>query len=395
MKRRDVLKMAAGAGLLAACAPPAPVEKVASGPARRVFADTEKGLAVIDAADGATLRTYSGALPAPDWSRLYLTSPAGLLSVTAGDGRTVASVPGPTRPVRVVSGSGRAFALGDAPGGRPSTTITVVTAGTSREITLPGNIQPEAFSVDDNAMFVLEYLPPLAPDRYRVRMYDLRNNTVNPLNARDKSAVPPGKEETMRGEGRQAVLAPDRQRLYTLYTHQPDHLHTRDLIAGRKSNGQVHAFVHVLDLTGWWAYCLDLPLPFGVGPAQGHTIALADGTLFVYDATSGKLLQADTERLTVTKTVQIAGQAGQIASSARGDGRLYLAAGLSVQAVDTATLKTSRWPLPEPVRGVAVDGADLYVGQPGKILRLDAATGAERGRFTVPGIKQVRHAQTA
>ena len=105
---------------------------------------------------------------------------------------------------------------------------------------------------------------------------DLASGKVGPLLTRAKAPVPAGAEEEMHGEGRQAVLSPDREVLYTLYTHQPGHRHTRDLIAGRRGN--VHAFVHVLHLNERWAYCLDLPGPFGTGPASGHAVAVsADG----------------------------------------------------------------------------------------------------------------------
>ena len=99
---------------------------------------------------------------------------------------------------------------------------------------LPGNLEPEAFSAAGERLFVLDYLPPAAPDRYRVRMVNLATGKLEPLLTPAKSVVPPGAEEEMRGEGRQAVYDAGRQLLFTLYTHQPDHLHTRDLLAGAR-----------------------------------------------------------------------------------------------------------------------------------------------------------------
>ena len=100
---------------------------------------------------------------------------------------------------------------------------------------------------------------------------------MQPLLLRDKTLVPPGAEEEMRGEGRQAVLSPDRTRLYTLYLHQADHQHTRDLLPGRHApdGTTVHAFVHVLSLTEGWAYCLDLPAPFGEPAAGTHALTVS------------------------------------------------------------------------------------------------------------------------
>ena len=36
----------------------------------------------------------------------------------------------------------------------------------------------------------------------------------------------------------------------------------------------MHAFVHTLSLDQCFAYCIDLPAPFGEGPAEGHAIAV-------------------------------------------------------------------------------------------------------------------------
>src|SRR6202011_4271287 len=114
-----------------------------------------------------------------------------------------------------------------------------------------GNYAPDAFASDDQHLFVLEYQPPLAPDRYSVRSLDLKTGAVSGVGSRSKTAAP---EETMRGARRTSVLSPDRQVLYTLYTNQPEHLHSRDLRAGMtQSSGDVYAFVHVLNLTEGWA----------------------------------------------------------------------------------------------------------------------------------------------
>jgi hypothetical protein len=399
MERRSVLKLAVGGALLTACTPdqqPRSEPSVPSpspGPAGRLFADTDEGLAVIDTADGRVLRTHRGAVPAADWSRLYLTGPGGLTTIRTDDGAPVATVPGPSQPVRVVSASGQAFALGDAPGPRRRTTITVVGPAGTRRFSLDGNYEPEAFSQDDGALFVLEHRPPLRPDRYRVRMYDLRAGRVMPLLSRVK--VPVRAEEEMRGQGRQSVLSAGRDRLYTLYTHQPEHQHTRDLVTGRDDHPEVHAFVHVLDLAGRWAFCIDLPPPFGLGPAAAHTIAVDDRTLFVYDATSGRLALPDTDRPVAGRTLSLTARPGSTAYAATGRGALYLAAGRSVWRLNARSFSSRLWHLPAPARGLALPGAptDLYVGQPGQVLRLDPDTGAERGRFAVPGLRQLRHAR--
>ena len=110
-------------------------------------------------------------------------------------------------------------------------------AGQRSRVELPGNLEPEAFDITGQVLFVLDYLPPVAPDRYRVRVVDLHPRQLQPLFTRLKSVVPPGAEEEMRGEGRQAVYGTRKARqLFTLYTHQPEHEHTRDLINGARED---------------------------------------------------------------------------------------------------------------------------------------------------------------
>jgi hypothetical protein len=301
---------------------------------------------------------------------------------------------------RVISADGRSCALSRTPAAvlpaaRAATALLVTTEGQQRRYDLAGVVEPDAFTRDGADLFVLEWLPPEAPDRYRVRLLDLASGTVGPLLTRAKVAVPAGAEEEMHGEGRQAVLSPDRQVLYTLYTHQPGHRHTRDLIAGRPGNG--HAFVHVLHLTERWAYCLDLPDPFGTGPAAGHAVAVsADGAqLAVVDMMTGHLAYADTAALTIEQvvTVPAANGAAGLAFGPEGH-RVFAGAGTSLTLLDRGTgAVTARWPVPSPIRGLGVsrDAARLYLGGTDEVVWLDAASGAVRGRAPVVGLTELRH----
>ena len=224
------------------------------------------------------------------------------------------------------------------PAARADTTLLVTTDRRQQRYDLDGVVEPDAFTRDGLGLFVLEWLPPEAPDRYRVRLLDLASGAVEPLLTRNKVPVPSGAEEEMQGDGRQAVLSPDRQILYTLYTHQPDHQHTRDLIVGRRGN--VHAFVHVLHLTQRWAYCLDLPQPFGEGPADGHAVAVsAEGRrLAVVDVTSGSLVYADTDALTVGRVVRVQPEAGAASLVLTPDGRrAFVGAATTVVVLDGGT----------------------------------------------------------
>lgn len=354
-----------------------------------LFARTGAGLAAVDLATGRVRATYTGALPDQDWSSLRELTPQGelrQLDTATGTVRTTTKVAGQ----QIKAASTHLVAVGPEPGPRTSTPISLVSEGGVRELRLAGNVEPEAFSTDDQVMYVLEYLPPDKPDRYRVRMYDLAQGVSNPLLTRDKRPVPQGKEEEMRGQGRQAVRGGGV--LYTLYTHQPEHQHVRDLVAGHDSAPEVHAFVHVLNLEQRWAYCLDLPQPFGLGPAEGHTLALWGGRLYVFDATSGRLVSADTEQLTLDRSAFLTPAAGPAAALADTD-RLYLAAGTQVQVVDKANLTSvASWSLPGQARGLATRPGELLVGSGEQVLRLDPATGARRDIIDLPGLQSVLHA---
>jgi hypothetical protein len=302
---------------------------------------------------------------------------------------------------RVISSDGRACALSRTgasvrPAARARTTLLVTTDGRQQQrYDLDGVLEPDAFTRDNGGLFVLEWLPKQAPDRYRVRLLDLTSGAVQPLLTRNKVPVPAGAEEEMHAEGRQAVLSDDRQVLYTLYTHQPDHRHTRDLIAGRPGN--VHAFVHILNLTERWAYCLDLPLPFGEGPAEGHAIAIGAGgrQLAVVDMTSGSLAYADTAALTIERVVVSLRAADGAASLAFApDGRrIFAGVGTTVTVLDSGNdAVTARWSVPGTIRGLGLspDATRVYAGGTDEIVWLDAGSGTLQGRAPVDGLTALR-----
>lgn len=385
-------------------------------------------LAVVDAATGRLLVNPGPAVLSGDGRRLVRAEqPDGGTRLTShrlpdGAAVVVGTLTGALA-VRATSPDGALVALANdagpghspyRPGPRERTTIVVADgAGQRRRLELPGNLEPEAFDETGSALFVLDYLPPTAPDRYRVRVVDLASGQVQPLLTRVKAVVPGGAEEEMRGEGRQAVYDSRRNRLFTLYTHQPDHVHTRDRIAAatdpngagaRDDAPHVHAFVHTLDLTERWAFCVDLPAPFGERAATGHTIALnRDGSrLYVADTGTSTLATIDPEGLTVMDSVRFdtltgtggSDSAAPAAAAFDGAGMLLVGVGREVvgMAVTAGGGTDPRWSTPAEIRGLAgpPDGTRLYVGQPNAVLRVDAGTGAVRQRIDVPGLVALR-----
>jgi hypothetical protein len=365
-----------------------------------VFFSAGRGITAAD--NRGAVKSTDATVANSDWSRLYAVRGEKLVTFDPATNRELAGAKVPGRlTARVVSTAGTLVALtADSPPSRTQTKIVVTDPDgvrPARELDLPGNFEPEAFSADDAYLFVLEYLPAEAPERYRVRRVELATGQVQPLLLRDKTLIPPGAEEEMRGEGRQAVLSPDRNRLYTLYLHQGDHQHTRDLLPGRRgANGQaVHAFVHVLSLAEGWAYCLDLPDPFGLHPAGAHALTISpDGKrLYVGELTTKQIAVADTETLTVTKVAPVQddqpGGSGATMSTSPDGAKLYIGASNVLRRLDSATLRVDgAWPAPATVRGLAVsnDGRHVFLGQSGKVIRLDTATGGIVDTFPATGL---------
>ncbi len=374
-----------------------------------LLVDTATGLALVS---GLGVKALGVALPTRAGTAVYTAHATGTDTVLASVATPSGTVTGQTLLAgqwvpRVASPSGSRVALtapGDPspyqPEGRDRSTILIVeTGGGQHRLDLPGNCVPDAFTVDGTALFVLEWLPPRAPDRYRVRLVELRTGTFTGMLTRDKQPVPPGTEEQMRALGRLAVPDPAGNLLYTLYTPKPG----GPLSGGAGGAGaapewstESGAFVHVLDTQVGWAYCLDLPDPFGMGPAAAHTIAVTpDGRrLLVANLTSGHLAVADTETLTVREVVKVptgGGTAYAVAPSS--SERLYLGVGAAVVVVDLGLLKVvAQWDAGGSVAGLAVsrDGARLLVGYRDAVGWFGIANGKLLGRAPIPGLTELR-----
>ncbi|MFG1989964.1 YncE family protein [Actinoplanes sp. NPDC048988] len=395
--RRRFLALAGGAiaaSGIAACREPQAVATPVAVP-DLVLAETERGLVRLSGAESRLLGR--AAAVSRDGTIAYVADDTGLTRTYTITGASIqkTEIGGGWVP-RVVAEGGNACVLtttpyAEPPAPRTSSGLLVVGDGQRRKFNLSGVVEPDAFTTDGAGLFVLEWLPPDLPDRYRVRLLDLATGKLEPLFTRTKVPVPPGAEEEMRGSGRQAVLSPDRQVLYTLYTHQPDHQHTRNLLAGTRND--VHAFVHVLHLGERWAFCLDLPEPFGHGPPEGHALA-ADAThLAVLDASSGSVAFASASSLAIEKTARI--PAGRAAGHlALGGGRAYAACGTEVHALARDTGRVAaQWSLADPVCGLRLgrDGRLLYAGGRDRIAWLDVSSGRVLGRAAVDGLTGLAH----
>jgi hypothetical protein len=365
-----------------------------------VLAGSRRGLARIGP-DG--VREFgAAAVLSHDGRFLYRARTDGLDQVDPATGAAIRSddYGGGWQP-RTISSDGRSCALAEMlvpasaaapiPGARDFSPILVTSPDGPRKLRLRGVVEPDAFTSDGTGLFVLEWLPATAPDRYRVRLLDLTTGELHPLNTRDKTPVPPGAEEEMRGEGRQAVLSADGSMLFTLYTHQPGHAHTRDLVSGRPGNA--HAFVHVLNLTDRWAYCLDLPHPFGESDAAAHAIAADARHIVVADLGSGKLAYASPSSLSIEQIVDLPPNRPPGAGPSLAAGlaltpeRTFVSGHDGVTVLDRATNRTvASWAVPGPLRGLAMskDGRRLYTGGAGEVVWQDPVTGTRLGSHPIP-----------
>jgi YVTN family beta-propeller protein len=347
-----------------------------------LFLRTSGGITLVRALPKGVAVNLPEAVPSTDWSAVVQAvrdeDQTRLLTLdsVSGDHLWSRDVDGKLE-VKIASEDGRLVALGPRgatgyAGGRSSTTLVIVGADAPepKTIELAGNYEPEAFSTDGDSLFVVEYLPPTDPTRYRVRRLDLRTEEVVGVYTVDAEL-----QEAMEGTARVQASSPDGRRLYTLYT-----------LAG--PDGTRRAFVHVLSLDELWAHCVDLPPVFETASERSIAIAVApDGRrLYVADADTGTVAEVDTEALAVTRTVQAAfGSRGGTTQAAVGsDGRLYLGKGSGLGSLDVSTLSPGRsWELDGRITGIQVanDGGRVYVGLKDRIVVLGTATGETLGEL--------------
>ncbi len=381
-----VALLAAGSG---SGAPPAPETEPM--PEDVLFLRTSEGVALVrDFLEGAAIN-LPDAVPAIDWSAVVRATPSeGGTMVEATDPETGAplwsrEVAG-TLEVKVASGDAAMVALGrpeETAGyasGRTSTALVILEEGVPqpRTIVLEGNHAPEAFSTDGGSLFVVEYLPSENPTSYRVRRLDLATEEVVGVYTVDQEL-----QESMQGTARVQAASPDGRRLYTLYTLEG-------------ARGVRRTFVHVLSLDELWAHCIDLPASFGSLDERAMAITVSpDGTrLYVADASTGMVAEADTETLAVTRTAEIAfwSQGGTAHVVAGRDGPLYLAKGTGVLEVDTAGWMAGRsWELEGRINGLQTsnDGTRLFVGLRDEIVVLDTETGAQLDAVDPAGVEAI------
>jgi hypothetical protein len=361
---------------------------------------TDSGPLAVHVPTGSVLFERAGAVATPDGSLVFSTTSHGrsttLETIDGATGEVVSDskVPGDFR-VSVASGSGHAVALTEPlpRGWDPATPLprsrtTIVVADPSggqapRTYDLRGNYEPEAFSTDDNKLFLIQHLPAETPIVYRVTVLDLNIGFVRPVFGPYKS--PP---ERMPGTRLQQVYAPDGGKLYTLYTS------TRPGYAPHNApvpSTAAVSFIHMLSLAEDWAHCVGLPKAMWDQPASAQALATsADGrSLYIVDSDRGLVSVMDTSTLEISAPHPIdlhrtgAPHTSAVVSS---DGRtLFVGAGGATSmfvAVDTTTFQvTDRWSAAGDASGIGLsrDGLRLYVALEDRVEVFDPTTGGELG----------------
>jgi hypothetical protein len=375
---------------------------------------TRDGTVIVGSSTGAVLSSRGSQLAAPDGSRLYATRRSeGSTTLETRDASTglvlsTTRIPG-TLAARAASLTGRAVAmLAPLPAGvdatyalpRSHTTIVVADpAGEhpTRRYRLAGNFEPEAFSMDDSRLFLIQYLPAEAPTSYRVTSLDLRRGHLNPVFGRFKS--PP---ERMPGIRLAQVFDPTSEQLYTLYTNRAaEHFH--DHWAGSSGDREV-SFVHVLNLRAGWAYCAGLPRSLWGQPARAQAMSPSpDGrSLYIVDPMRERIAVMNTRTLEITRSERIELeplQPGRTSAGISVDGHTLFVGdgGSSLARIDTRTLEIlGRWRLPGDVTGLAMseDGARLYAALGGAVAIVDTGSGEATTTLPFASVESILHVAT-
>lgn len=391
--------MAAGAGIVAAAGWLA----VGDDPAddRLLVADESGAISLLDPDTGEALFEVSGATVTPNRSALLTTETAGGHTVLQSRDPVTGVVTGSTTldgddlTVRTVSPEGQAVALlpgerGEGiyePQPREHTSITVsyLDDRPARTYELPGNIEPEMFSYDETGLYVLEFVPPMAPDSYYVRRLDLATAAMT-----DTGAPQVGLNPKMRGRARASVLHPAGDQLFTLYTLPQTGEPVFDPAA---PDEPLHAFIHVIDLKEDWSFCTFLPEPIGTvdEATVGMGISPDGDEVIVADPSTSTLARVDTEELTVVESLhveQLRDNDAKAAVAIAEDGAVYVGSGPMLLELGRPALQATRvWAQDAPISGLSVSASDdeLRVGGGGAITIIDRSNGLEAAVLRAPG----------
>ena len=396
---RTLAMVVLAAAITALAAPPA---RGGTNRSELLYVGSGSTITALSADTGAVHFRTPSALASRDWSHLYSTeSRPGATILRTSDARSGATIASRRLRaglgLRAVSddGSTLVFSANAVTGANPyyatariRTPLTVVRGDTApRTITVDGNVEPEAISLSNRTLFVIQYTPASAPARYRVARIPLTGHrtTVTPRAVRSNEDE---LQEPMRGTARAQTIAPDGRRLYTLYT--------RDAT----STAPAEAFVHVLDLQHERATCVDLPPEFAASPFGAVAVSPSGTRLYVVSPATGALAELDLASLTVTRVghLPVSSSATTVRATVTGGTTLHVETDGAVKVVDLRALTPrATWSLPERITGIepAPQSGALFVSLPDRVVAVDADTGVVRHEYAVSAAGPIDHVAPA
>ena len=371
--------------LVAACAatregPPAGAGKLYEA----VASSSSQYVAVIDARSHSIDRRLPLGVPTNDWKHLYSIVSGSLLDTDPQTGATLNTMAlGGAYELPAATSTGLPGGL--SPSGRwlvvqsfdgaatHMLVIDTIAFKVSDRINLTGRFHFDAISDDGLRVYLIQYLN---GKEYYVRQYDVGPNQLDANIVVDKSDG----NQAMTGLRLSGVSTPDGSMLFSMYV--------------RENEGP---FIHALNLSGPFAFCMDLP---GSGYAKGKSAmqwSLAmrrDGTrLYAVNGATGVVAEVDTSNQyspQILRTAQtsagVSGAMGAGAAVLSPDSNTLVAAGASgLVWLDTSTLKPRMTSLSgRHVSSLALspDGRSLFaVADNGEIAEVSMASREVTSQF--------------
>ena len=378
---RKLIALMIVAVVVAACGAP---RTGPGGGGEKLYEAVGQSILVIDSKSHAIERRLPLGVPSTGWQHLYSMLGDSLVDTNPVTGQmqntlalgaqyqlplaTHAGLPGGLSP------AGKWLVLEAYDGS--ATHMVVVNTGTftvADSFDLAGRFTFDAISDDGLRLYLIQYL---YGKEYYVRLFDIPGNHLDANIVVDKSDG----NQAMAGVRLSGIANPKGSLLLSMYVRENE-----------------SPFVHALNLTGPFAFCLDLP---GDGYAISKTAmqwALAmnrDGSrLYAVNGAAGVVAELDSSQDFSPQVLRMAhfsagpsvGGGGDAAVLSADGKTLFTASGSGVVWLDTSSLEVRRqsltgwqvWGM-----GLSPDGDSLYVvSDAGKVAEVSMASGAVIGRF--------------
>ena len=323
-------------------------------------------IVVVETSAHAIVRRLPLGVPSRDWKHLYSILGTGLVDTdpVTGDTSNVLQLGGD---YQLPAATNDGLPGGTSPAGywlvvqsHDSTTTRMLVIDATRfkvadRIQLTGRFNFDAISDDGQRLYLIQYLN---GKEYYVRQFDIATNSLDANIVVDKSDG----NQAMAGLRLSGIAAPDGSMLFSMYVRE-----------------QESPFIHALNLSGPFAFCLDLP---GSGYSQWSMAMTRDGSrLYAVSRATGVVAELDTSNQYSPQLITTAHVAtGASASAVSSDGKTLVTAGSSGLAwIDTSSLRVrmvslADWRLSS--LGVSPDGKILYaVADNGRVAQVSMASG--------------------